>query len=288
MKNYNSALLFAALAVILTGCDKAGNATGASATAGSSESSTASAKADTARDTSISLDKSATVAVKVSAWLYLQEAIGDLQRVDNEKLAKVFVLSEEQNKELQKVMSVFADAAQATTSFSDKKLLAAIQSGKSDYVKSWVKNKSTNINFASNFSYFLLKNVNSAEVGDEEELKTSIQMLIAESIKNGTVQKLWEQSAADANLNGLKFNFSGQQKHPVEFVQNGVLYAQDQNGWHIIKLGVEWFGAGKVAAREIELTINQSDNSSLSKKASVGNGMSNETRSNADASAGSK
>lgn len=78
-------------------------------------------------------------------------------------------------------------------------------------------------------------------------------------------------------LKKATLNLSGKQKYPVEVIADDSVIGCDQNGWHISRSGVVWFGEGTISGKKVELALESSLGTGLTKKAdtSASSGASN-------------
>jgi hypothetical protein len=108
---------------------------------------------------------------------------------------------------------------------------------------------------------------------DPDDLKIRVQ----EAVKTNPVDiyraaadaegKRYREAVEDAAA--ITLNYAGRSKYPVEFTHGRYSFGCDQAGWHVMKFGIPWFGDGAIAGEKVEVALESTLSSGMTKKTDI-------------------
>jgi hypothetical protein len=108
---------------------------------------------------------------------------------------------------------------------------------------------------------------------DPDDVKTRVQEMVRTnpvdiySAAADAAGKRLKEAAEDTAA--IALNYTGRSKYPVEFTHGRYTFGCDQAGWHAVKFGIPWFGDGAIAGEKIEVALDSTLSTGMTKKTDI-------------------
>jgi hypothetical protein len=119
----------------------------------------------------------------------------------------------------------------------------------------------------------LASKVGKQTMRDPDDLKTRVQEMVRTNpidIYRAAFDapgKSYMEAVEDAAV--ISLNYTGRSKYPVEFTRGRYSFGCDQAGWHVMKFGIPWFGDGVIAGEKVEVALESTLSTGMTKKTDI-------------------
>lgn len=134
-----------------------------------------------------------------------------------------------------------------------------------------------------------LRGLGANSLRDPEQAKRKIKDNLTRVSSDQATVKALLNTAREKMHRSLSYNWSGNQKHPIEYTVDGRhVLGCDQQGWHLVSGNIEVFGGGKVFGQEITLALENAISTSVSSRSASGSTQDAGTSNSSGARAGTQ